>query len=96
MNFEDYQSVTHFLDLIPQDTLAVASFRSKAYTRAVMHFESFIIEKKQNIQEHLGFLQVWNWYTKLLMKINIVNLFGYFHWTFYVLHWVCLFITLQA
>ncbi|OXB65008.1 hypothetical protein ASZ78_000217 [Callipepla squamata] len=53
----EYQNVTRFLDLIPQDTLAVASFRSKAYTRAVMHFESFITEKKQNIQEHLGFLQ---------------------------------------
>lgn len=58
VNLEDYQSVTRFLDLIPQDTLAVASFRSKAYTRAVMHFESFITEKKQNIQKHLGFLQV--------------------------------------
>ncbi|KAL1781523.1 serine serine/threonine-protein kinase ATR [Sigmodon hispidus] len=57
VNFEDYQSVNRFLDLIPQDTLAVASFRSKAYTRAVMHFESFITEKKQNIQKHLGFLQ---------------------------------------
>uniref|UniRef100_A0A8C6JLS8 Serine/threonine-protein kinase ATR n=1 Tax=Melopsittacus undulatus TaxID=13146 RepID=A0A8C6JLS8_MELUD len=56
-NYGEYQNVTCFLDLIPQDTLAVASFRSKAYTRAVMHFESFIIEKKQNIQEHLGFLQ---------------------------------------
>uniref|UniRef100_A0A6I8NKR0 Serine/threonine-protein kinase ATR n=1 Tax=Ornithorhynchus anatinus TaxID=9258 RepID=A0A6I8NKR0_ORNAN len=54
---DEYESVTHFLDLIPQDTLAVASFRSKAYTRAVMHFESFITEKKQDIQEHLGFLQ---------------------------------------
>lgn len=53
----EYQNVTRFLDLIPQDTLAVASFRSKAYTRAVMHFESYITEKKQNIQEHLGFLQ---------------------------------------
>lgn len=58
VHYEDHQSVTRFLDLIPQDTLAVASFRSKAYTRAVMHFESFITEKKQNIQEHLGFLQV--------------------------------------
>ena len=58
VDYEDYQSVTRFLDLIPQDTLAVASFRSKAYTRAVMHFESFITEKKQNIQEHIGFLQV--------------------------------------
>nr|XP_033814332.1 serine/threonine-protein kinase ATR isoform X1 [Geotrypetes seraphini] len=54
---EEYQNVTQFLDLIPQDMLAAASFRSKAYTRAVMHFESFIIEKKQTIQEHLGFLQ---------------------------------------
>ncbi|KAJ7409859.1 hypothetical protein WISP_111676 [Willisornis vidua] len=56
-DYGEYQNVTRFLDLIPQDTLAVASFRSKAYTRAVMHFESFITEKKQNIQEHLGFLQ---------------------------------------
>ncbi|XP_062988227.1 serine/threonine-protein kinase ATR [Elgaria multicarinata webbii] len=55
--YGEYQSVVRFLDLIPQDTLASASFRSKAYTRAVMHFESFIMEKKQNIQEHLGFLQ---------------------------------------
>ncbi|XP_053567639.1 serine/threonine-protein kinase ATR [Bombina bombina] len=56
-DYAEYQNVTRFLDLIPQDTLAVASFRSKAYTRAVMHFESFIMEKKQDIQEHLGFLQ---------------------------------------
>ncbi|XP_067399504.1 serine/threonine-protein kinase ATR [Emydura macquarii macquarii] len=56
-DYGEYKNVTHFLDLIPQDTLAVASFRSKAYTRAVMHFESFITEKKQDIQEHLGFLQ---------------------------------------
>ncbi|XP_041120696.1 serine/threonine-protein kinase ATR-like [Polyodon spathula] len=53
----EYQSVNRFLDLIPQDTLARASFRSKAYARAVMHFESFFIEKKQNIQDHLSFLQ---------------------------------------
>ncbi|XP_053315671.1 serine/threonine-protein kinase ATR [Spea bombifrons] len=53
----EYQNVTRFLELIPQDTLAIASFRSKAYTRAVMYFESFIMEKKQEIQEHLGFLQ---------------------------------------
>ncbi|XP_058044288.1 serine/threonine-protein kinase ATR isoform X2 [Ahaetulla prasina] len=55
--YEEYQNVARFLDLIPQDTLAVASFHSKAYTRAVMHFESFVIEKKQDIQKHLGFLQ---------------------------------------
>ncbi|XP_067898685.1 serine/threonine-protein kinase ATR isoform X4 [Heterodontus francisci] len=55
--YKEYKNVTSFLDLIPQDALAVASFRSKAYTRAVMHFESFITEKKENIQQHLGFLQ---------------------------------------
>uniref|UniRef100_A0A8C9T6S1 Serine/threonine-protein kinase ATR n=1 Tax=Scleropages formosus TaxID=113540 RepID=A0A8C9T6S1_SCLFO len=53
----EYQSVVSFLNRIPQDVLAKASFRSKAYTRAIMHFEFFIIEKKQNIQDHVTFLQ---------------------------------------
>nr|XP_023680216.1 serine/threonine-protein kinase ATR isoform X1 [Paramormyrops kingsleyae] len=53
----EYQSVVSFLNRIPQDVLAKASYRSKVYTRAIMHFESFIIEKKQNIQDHLTFLQ---------------------------------------
>ncbi|XP_063067093.1 serine/threonine-protein kinase ATR [Engraulis encrasicolus] len=53
----DYQKVTCFLGDIPQDLLAKASFRSKAYTRAVMHFESFLVQSKENIQDHLTFLQ---------------------------------------
>ncbi|XP_066508582.1 serine/threonine-protein kinase ATR-like [Hoplias malabaricus] len=53
----EYQCVALFLNRIPQDVLAKASFRSKAYTRAVMHFESFIRENKQDIQDHLTFLQ---------------------------------------
>ncbi|TRY93694.1 hypothetical protein DNTS_029400 [Danionella cerebrum] len=53
----EYQSVVAFLSSIPQDVLAKASFRSRAYTRAVMHFESFIREKRQNIQDHLSFFQ---------------------------------------
>uniref|UniRef100_A0AAY5EBA3 Serine/threonine-protein kinase ATR n=1 Tax=Electrophorus electricus TaxID=8005 RepID=A0AAY5EBA3_ELEEL len=53
----EYQCVVAFLNHIPEDVLAKASFRSRAYTRAVMHFESFIREKKQNIQDHLTFLQ---------------------------------------
>ncbi|XP_062843465.1 serine/threonine-protein kinase ATR [Trichomycterus rosablanca] len=53
----EYQCVVSFLNRIPQDVLAKASFRSKAYTRAVMHFESFIREKNQSIQDHLSFLQ---------------------------------------
>ncbi|XP_023286121.1 serine/threonine-protein kinase ATR-like, partial [Seriola lalandi dorsalis] len=53
----DYQRVVAFLKGIPQDVLAKASLRSKAYTRALMHFEAYILENKENIQDHLTFLQ---------------------------------------
>lgn len=54
----EYQRVVAFLKGIPQDVLAKAALRSKAYTRALMHFEAFILEIKENIQDHLTFLQV--------------------------------------
>ncbi|MEQ2160185.1 hypothetical protein GOODEAATRI_031012, partial [Goodea atripinnis] len=54
----DYQRVVAFLKGIPQDVLAKASLQSKAYTRALMHFEAYILENKENIQDHLSFLQV--------------------------------------
>uniref|UniRef100_A0A3B4FF58 Serine/threonine-protein kinase ATR n=1 Tax=Pundamilia nyererei TaxID=303518 RepID=A0A3B4FF58_9CICH len=53
----DYQRVVAFLKDIPQDVLAKASLRSKAYTRALMHFEAYILENKENVQDHLSFLQ---------------------------------------
>ncbi|XP_033469705.1 serine/threonine-protein kinase ATR [Epinephelus lanceolatus] len=53
----EYQRVVAFLRGIPQDVLAKASLRSKAYTRALMHFEAHILENKENIQDHLTFLQ---------------------------------------
>ncbi|XP_068194787.1 serine/threonine-protein kinase ATR [Antennarius striatus] len=53
----EYQRVVAFLKEIPQDVLAKASLRSKAYTRALMHFETYILENKENIQDHLTFLQ---------------------------------------
>ncbi|XP_049917731.1 serine/threonine-protein kinase ATR [Epinephelus moara] len=53
----EYQRVVAFLRGIPQDALAKASLRSKAYTRALMHFEAHILENKENIQDHLTFLQ---------------------------------------
>ncbi|GLD47879.1 serine/threonine-protein kinase ATR [Lates japonicus] len=53
----DYQRVVAFLKGIPQDVLAKASLRSKAYTRALMHFEAYILENKENIQDHLTLLQ---------------------------------------
>lgn len=54
----DFQRVVAFLKGIPQDVLAKASLRSKAYTRALMHFEAYILENKLSIQDHLSFLQV--------------------------------------
>uniref|UniRef100_UPI0037E75C66 serine/threonine-protein kinase ATR n=1 Tax=Semicossyphus pulcher TaxID=241346 RepID=UPI0037E75C66 len=53
----DYPRVVAFLKGIPQDVLAKASLRSKAYTRALMHFEAYILESKEDIQDHLTFLQ---------------------------------------
>ncbi|XP_025077039.1 serine/threonine-protein kinase ATR-like isoform X1 [Pomacea canaliculata] len=54
---EPYKAVNKFLCRIPQDTLAQASFNCKAYTRALMYFEQFITDTKQDLQEHLDFLQ---------------------------------------
>ncbi|EDO46300.1 predicted protein, partial [Nematostella vectensis] len=54
---KDHEAVQRFLLKIPQDVLALASFHCKAYTRALMHFESFIATQHQDKQEHLGFLQ---------------------------------------
>nr|XP_061780459.1 serine/threonine-protein kinase ATR-like [Nerophis lumbriciformis] len=53
----EYQRVAAFLKGIPQDVMAKASLRSKAYTRALMHFEAHILENKENVQDHLTFLQ---------------------------------------
>ncbi|KAM8833099.1 serine/threonine-protein kinase ATR [Synchiropus picturatus] len=53
----DYERMVVFLKGIPQDVMAKASLRSKAYTRALMHFEAHILENKENIQDHLTFLQ---------------------------------------
>lgn len=63
----EYQRVVAFLKGIPQDVLAKAALRSKAYTRALMHFEAYILEIKENIQDHLTFLQV--------IKIALVKIF---------------------
>ncbi|KAK7486773.1 hypothetical protein BaRGS_00021920, partial [Batillaria attramentaria] len=52
-----YKSVNTFLCRIPQDALAQASLHCEAYTRSLMHFEQFVTDNKQNLQEHLDFLQ---------------------------------------
>lgn len=69
----EYQRVVAFLKGIPQDVLAKAALRSKAYTRALMHFEAYILENKENIQDHLTFLQV--------KKIGFVKLFLVFYFS---------------
>lgn len=60
-------TINRFISRIPQDTLAQASFNCKAYTRALMQFEQFIANTKQNLQEHLDFVQV----TSLLVLIYL-------------------------
>lgn len=47
-----------FLKDIPQDVMAKAALRSKAYTRALMHFEAYMLEGNEDIKDHLTFLQV--------------------------------------
>ena len=37
--------------------MAYASFHCKAYARALMHFEAFITSQRQDVQNHLGFIQ---------------------------------------
>ncbi|XP_052214022.1 serine/threonine-protein kinase ATR-like isoform X2 [Dreissena polymorpha] len=49
--------VEEFLYKIPQDKLAQASFRCKAYTRALMHHELHIRDKAQLSKEELDFMQ---------------------------------------
>ena len=58
VNDPQYKAVNGFVARIPQDILAQASFNCKAYTRALMHFEQFISVTKQDLHEHLDFLQV--------------------------------------
>ncbi|RMX47129.1 hypothetical protein pdam_00018677 [Pocillopora damicornis] len=54
---DEQKAVEKFLEKIPQDVLAYASFHCKAYARALMHFEAFISSQKQDVHRHLGFVQ---------------------------------------
>ncbi|XP_019728158.1 serine/threonine-protein kinase ATR isoform X2 [Hippocampus comes] len=52
-----YKCVAAFLKDIPQDVMAKAALHSKAYTRALMHFEAYMLEGNEDIKDHLTFLQ---------------------------------------
>ncbi|KAL8622805.1 hypothetical protein ACOMHN_026926 [Nucella lapillus] len=58
-NDGQFRAVNGFMVRIPQDVLAEASYNCKAYTRALMHFEEFIVDTKQDLHDigHLDFLQ---------------------------------------
>ncbi|XP_022100883.1 serine/threonine-protein kinase ATR-like [Acanthaster planci] len=53
----EYQLIHGFLEQIPQDVLARASFQCKAYARSLMHCEAYISKSRNNLQQQLGFLQ---------------------------------------
>ncbi|XP_041373194.1 serine/threonine-protein kinase ATR-like [Gigantopelta aegis] len=52
-----YRAVSAFLERVPQDVLAQACFNCEAFSRSLMHFEQFVSGSKQNLQQHLDFLQ---------------------------------------
>ena len=53
-----YRHLSSFLDEIPQDLLAVASFKCGAFTRALMHYELHIGNTRPLNQQHVDFFQV--------------------------------------
>ncbi|XP_064619014.1 serine/threonine-protein kinase ATR-like [Lineus longissimus] len=53
----EYKTIKNFLEKIPQDLLAAASYNCKAYTRALMHIEQFIKLENQSVQDNLDFIQ---------------------------------------
>ena len=54
-----YLRIKDFLDKVPQDALAFASYNCGAHTRSLMHYEQFVKSKKENLhmQQHLDFVQ---------------------------------------
>ncbi|KAK3852062.1 hypothetical protein Pcinc_041331, partial [Petrolisthes cinctipes] len=51
------KQVMSFLEKIPADILAHTSYKSHAYSRALMHIEAYIKDNPQQVKEHLRFLQ---------------------------------------
>lgn len=48
----------NFLEKIPSDILAQTSYKTHAYSRALLHIEAYIRDHPQQMKEHLRFLQV--------------------------------------
>ena len=55
-----YKRIKGFLEKIPQDTLALASYNCGAFTRALMHHEQFLKSRPRDdtsSKQHLDFMQ---------------------------------------
>ncbi|KAK3087904.1 hypothetical protein FSP39_012312 [Pinctada imbricata] len=52
-----YKAVDSFLQRVPHYQIANACFKCKAFTRSLMHIELHLQDKKQNLQDHLDFIQ---------------------------------------
>lgn len=50
--------VMNFLEKIPSDILAQTSYKTHAYSRALLHIEAYIRDHPHQMKEHLRFLQV--------------------------------------
>lgn len=78
----NYQAVSQFLEGIPLEELSEASFNCKGYTRALMYFEHHITSTKQDLQEHLDFLQVLigsHFSSLLIQRIHRIQLTVFFN-----------------
>ncbi|KAK8381931.1 hypothetical protein O3P69_015148 [Scylla paramamosain] len=53
----ELQQVLCFLENIPADILAQTSFKTQAYSRALLHIEAFLKDNSSQLKEHLHFLQ---------------------------------------
>ena len=71
---ENYKRIHNFLERIPLDLLALASYNCGAYTRALLHYEHFIRSEKQGMQgqHHFDFLQVSKLISIILMLLSYV------------------------
>lgn len=54
---QELKLITEFLESIPGDLLAQTSFKCQAFSRALLHIETHLKDKPQELKEHLKFIQ---------------------------------------
>lgn len=69
----EVKRITLFLERIPDKTMAIAAFRSKAYPQALMHFETYCKDKNGELDpEILNYL--YQIYTRMEDRVDLIAL----------------------